>query len=517
MTVIAEKIQADLSSEQLIQAAVAQGEARHCANGAIVVNTGARTGRSPKDKYLVKDDLTHSSVDWGAVNQPMSPTVFNALWLKAEAYLDAQGGYAQVLRVGEAHDSTQVVEVRTELAWHALFVRNLFIREVPQGMAATWQMINVPGLRLGGAQDGVHSDGVVALNFSQKKILICGIAYAGEMKKSMFSVLNYLLPEQNVLPMHCAANVAEEGASALFFGLSGTGKTTLSADGDRLLVGDDEHGWSQEGIFNFEGGCYAKCIDLHPEKEPVIWQAIRGGAVMENVVVDAEGQADFSDASKTQNTRVAYPLEHIDKRKYDRSASHPKAVIFLTCDLYGVLPPLARLNQNQAAYYFLSGYTALVGSTELGGDPGIKTTFSTCFGAPFFPRPAQVYADLLKRRLQETKAQVYLVNTGWTGGAYGKGGQRFSIPTTRSVIRAVLGGDCADIPWRSYDDFGFDIPEALEGIDSSLLDPAQGWSSQDDFEQAKIELIQLFQDNFKRFDVDASIVGAGPKGHDDES
>ncbi len=500
-----------LNHEQLINESLQREEAKRCANGAIVVNTGARTGRSPKDKFIVKDEKTALSVDWGPVNQSLSVDVFNCLWHKAEAYLSEVGGFGQVLRVGEALASTQVVQVQTEYAWHALFVRNLFIREVPEGREVDWQMINVPGLLLEGERDGVHSEGVVAIDFSQQKILICGIGYAGEMKKSMFSVLNYLLPEQSILPMHCAANVGDSGDSALFFGLSGTGKTTLSADDGRLLVGDDEHGWSHEGIFNFEGGCYAKCIDLHPDKEPVIWQAIREGAVMENVVVDDQSLPDFSDARYTQNTRVGYPLEHIPKRQINRLASHPKAVIFLTCDLYGVLPPVAQLDHNQAAYYFLSGYTALVGSTELGSGSGIRTTFSTCFGAPFFPRPAQVYADLLRKRLQETGAQVFLVNTGWTGGSYAQGGERFAIPTTRSIVRAIVDGCLEQVSWQVYPGFGFAIPEAIEGVDPALLNPKKTWTDVKAFATARAELVALFQDNFKRFDVDESIRQAGPR------
>ena len=510
MSVVVKENVSEWSSEKLIQAALQRGEASVCQNGAIVVATGARTGRSPRDKFIVQDATTATTVDWGAVNRPMSTVVFNALWQKASAYLSERETYTQVLRVGEALSSTQVVQVKTELAWHALFVRHLFIREVPNDRPVAWQMVTAPGLQLDAEKDGVHSDGVVALDFSQKKILICGIAYAGEMKKSMFSVLNYLLPEQDVLPMHCAANVNEHGDSALFFGLSGTGKTTLSADDDRLLVGDDEHGWSREGIFNFEGGCYAKCIDLHPDKEPVIWQAIRDGAVMENVVVDAHGVPDFTDTRLTQNTRAAYPLEHIGQRKKDRMAAHPKAVIFLTCDLYGVLPPVAQLSREQAAYYFLSGYTALVGSTELGSASGISSTFSTCFGAPFFPRSAQVYASLLMERLKETGAPVYLVNTGWTGGSYAKGGERFAIPTTRSIVRSLLTMAVDDTEWETYEGFHFKIPSFLKGVETKLLNPEKTWEDQAAFKEARRTLIQLFQDNFKRFEVEEAIRHAGP-------
>jgi len=504
-------LNANLSTDELVNAALHRQEGELSANKAFAVKTGMRTGRSPKDRFIVLDDVTRDAVDWGTVNQAISMDKFTQLWHKVSAYLETREHFQSRLQVGADDSYSVVVTVTTEHAWQNLFTYNLFIREVTSETVHQWQLLSAPNFHADPNVDGTHSEAAVIINFTERKVLVCGTHYAGEMKKAMFSVLNFLLPDEDVLPMHCAANSGKQGDVGLFFGLSGTGKTTLSADPERLLIGDDEHGWSSQGVFNFEGGCYAKCIDLKADKEPVIWNAIRYGSIMENVVLDPHSkQPCYEDDSFTQNTRAAYPREHIELRVKENRAGHPSSVLFLTCDLFGVLPPVAELTLEQAAYYFLSGYTALVGSTEMGSTDGIQTTFSTCFGAPFFPRPAAVYAELLMKRVAETNAKVYLVNTGWTGGSYNAQGKRFAIPVTRAIVSSILNNNVHHADKKIMPGFNFLIPKALPGIDAHLLDPIQSWTNQDAFQVAQKKLIQLFQNNFTKFDVSSEIMAAGP-------
>lgn len=504
----------NLSVEQLIEHALQRHEGLLAANQAFTVATGKRTGRSPKDKFMVQDAHTATTVDWGPVNQPISAEKFQALWQRAQDYLATVDRFEGTLQVGADANHYLPIKAITEYAWHQLFIHQLFIRPADfygQSNKAEWTLLSAPGLSTDPKRDGVNSDAALIIHVSDRKVLLCGHRYAGEMKKAMFSILNYLLPEQDVLPMHCAANLGLQGDVALFFGLSGTGKTTLSADPDRALIGDDEHGWSHEGVFNFEGGCYAKCIDLSVEREPVIWNAIQKGTVMENVVLDPKTLVpDYSNARLTQNTRAAYPRDFIANRVLENRANcQPKAVIFLTCDLYGVLPPIAKLTQAQAVYYFLSGYTALVGSTEVGQTEAIKATFSTCFGAPFFPRPASVYAALLEKRLQQSQANVYLINTGWYGGAYGTG-KRFPLTMTRGIVNAALSGSLQQADYVTLPRFRLAMPRQLPNIDSGLLDPRASWADLVQYEVKAKALIQKFTENFKKFSVEDRIRLAGP-------
>lgn len=502
----------DLPAVALIDAALARNEGMLAENYALAVYTGTRTGRSPQDRFIVKEATTEQDIDWGVVNKPFTADKFKALWTLANNYLHDKAQFISHLQVGADPKHYLNVKVITELAWHNLFAQNLFIKPYHDiSQRVEWTLLNVPGFKTNPERDGSNSDATLLINFAEKKILLCGLLYAGEMKKAMFTVMNYLLPRSEILPMHCAANMGPAGDVALFFGLSGTGKTTLSADPERLLIGDDEHGWGENGVFNFEGGCYAKCINLSASSEPLIWDAIRYGTVMENVVLDESTKhPDYSNTHYTQNTRAAYPRDFIVQRVMSNRGGQPKSIIFLSCDLYGVLPPVALLTKEQAAYYFLSGYTALVGSTEVGQGSAIKPTFSTCFGAPFFPRPANVYADLLIKRLETSGARVYLVNTGWTGGAHGAGGERFAIPTTRRIISAIVNGDLENAVTTILPRFNFKIPTELAGVDSKILDPRQSWQQPEQYESYVTTLVTQLQENFKRFQVAEIIRQAGP-------
>ena len=505
----------NLGTAQLIEHAGERHEGIFAHNGAFVVRTGQFTGRSPKDKFIVRDDATDRTIDWGSVNQPMSPENFDRLHERMLAFWSGREAYVQDCIAGADPDYALRVRVVSQLAWHSLFARQLFIRPALADLAAyrpDFTLMFAPDLRVNPAEIGANSETCVAISFTKRLVLISGTSYAGEVKKSAFTLMNYLLPERDVFPMHCSANVGAAGDVALFFGLSGTGKTTLSADPGRGLIGDDEHGWSEQGVFNFEGGCYAKCIRLSQSHEPQIWNAIRFGTVLENVVVDDRTRAiDFDSDAITENTRAAYPIDFIDNAVAPSVGGHPRNVVFLTADAFGVLPPIARLTPEQAMYHFLSGYTAKVAGTERGLGKEPQATFSACFGAPFLPRPATQYAELLGEKLRRHEARCWLVNTGWVGGPYGVG-ERMKLPYTRGMLNAALRGDLDNVPAAPHPVFQVTVPRVCPGVPPEFLDARGMWKDSAAYDRAARDLAARFNRNFAQFSsVSGEVAAAAPR------
>ncbi|WP_405380142.1 phosphoenolpyruvate carboxykinase (ATP) [Phascolarctobacterium sp.] len=501
----------DLSREELVEEALANGEGVLAANGALRVVTGKRTGRSPKDKFFVDDAVTHDELCWEN-NLPCSKATFDRLYAKMLAYAADHKMYVTDVYAGADPRYRLPVHFVNELAWQQLFIRNLFIsnEEVPAD-AEGFTVLCMPNVYADPEADGVHSEMFVIINLTEKVVLIGGGRYAGEMKKGIFTVMNYLLPKHGVFSMHCSANVGPKGDTALFFGLSGTGKTTLSADGTRALVGDDEHGWSKDGIFNIEGGCYAKCVHLSEYTEPQIFRAIRKNTVLENVILDENGDPDYDDIALTENTRAAYPLTYIDNALLPSVAGHPKNIIFLTADAFGVLPPVAKLSKEQAMYHYLSGYTSKVAGTEDGiVEP--QATFSIGFGEPFLPLPPLTYAKMLGQRIEEYGTNVYLINTGWSAGPYGKG-HRIRLQYTRRLVNAVLDGELDNAEWVEFPVFGFKIPAACPDVPSEILNPRNTWEDKAAYDEQLHKLAMLFGKNVTKFHglITEEILSAGPK------
>jgi phosphoenolpyruvate carboxykinase (ATP) len=512
------KVYWNLPSEALYEEAIFRSEGKISAYGPLLVNTGKHTARAANDKVIVRESTTEEHVWWGQYNRPYSPEKFDELFNRVQGFLQGRDVFVQDCYAGADPEYRLPVRIITENAWHSLFARNMFLlpktneeyrRHVPE-----FTVIAVPSFKAFPQVDGTGSNTVIAINFAQKVCIIGNSGYAGEIKKSIFTIMNYLLPLQGVMTMHCSANMGQQGDVALFFGLSGTGKTTLSADPNRSLIGDDEHGWSDDGVFNFEGGCYAKVIALSPTAEPQIYACTRRfGTILENVVYDPVTRLiDLDDDTLTENTRASYPLEFIENSLDTKMAGHPKNIVLLTCDASGVMPPIARLTPDQALYHFISGYTSKVGGTELGLGEEPEITFSTCFGGPFMVHHPAYYAELLKRKIVRYGVNCWLLNTGWVGGSYGIG-KRISIRYTRALLNAALSGDLLNVEYCTDPVFGFSVPTSCPGVPETILDPSSSWPGKDAYMKKYRSLASRFIDNFKKFEEGASaeVRAAGPK------
>ncbi|MBD3824722.1 MAG: phosphoenolpyruvate carboxykinase (ATP) [Epsilonproteobacteria bacterium] len=510
------KIFHNLSFDDLIKHELEKGECAQTNKGATAVDTGIFTGRSPKDKYFVDRDPSNRYIAWGDVNKKISASIYNELLEVAREQLSNKDLYVTDVFCGASAASKRSVRFISEIAWQSHFVTNMFIRPNATELESFKPQFTVmnacKAVNKKYKEHGLNSEVFVIFDVENNMAIIGGTSYGGEMKKGIFSMMNYWLPLENKLPMHCSANVGENGDTALFFGLSGTGKTTLSTDPKRRLIGDDEHGWDDHGVFNFEGGCYAKVINLDPSSEPEIYGAIKKGALLENVVLDASGEVNYADSSKTENTRVSYPIEHIANHEPTLSAGHPRNIIFLTADAFGVLPPVSKLTKEQAMYYFLSGYTAKVAGTERGITEPVAT-FSSCFGEAFLPLHPTVYAKLLGEKIDQHDVHVYLVNTGWSGGPYGVG-KRMSIRDTRACINAILDGSIKESEFDTTEVFGLQVPKTLGAINPDILNPRNAWADKEDFDATRNKLAVMFIENFKKYQTathEFDYSAAGPK------
>lgn len=509
-------VKRNLDVDALIKDAVEKEGAKVSSTGALMIDTGIFTGRSPKDKFFVNQDPSNKYIAWGDINHKVSKEVYEDLLKNSKKQLSNKDIYVTDVYCGASLDSRKSIRFITEVAWQAHFIKNMFI--VPQtqeeldNFKPDFTIYNsCKTVDMAYASHGLHSEVYVIFNIEDNIAIIGGTWYAGEMKKGVFSMMNYWLPLEDKLPMHCSANIGKDGDTALFFGLSGTGKTTLSTDPNRALIGDDEHGWDNKGIFNFEGGCYAKVINLDKNSEPEIFNAIKKGAILENVMADENGVVDYTDGSKTENTRVSYPLDHIPNHTPDMRGNHPTNIIFLCADAFGVLPPVAKLDKQQAMYYFLSGYTAKVAGTERGITEPVAT-FSSCFGEAFLPLNPTVYAELLGRKIDQHKVNVYLVNTGWTGGAYGVG-SRMSIKNTRACINAILDGSINESEFEVLPIFNLRIPKTLKGVDTEVLNPRNTWKDKESYDETKKKLASMYIKNFKKYltlESEFDFTAAGP-------